>query len=101
MIELGATTLVEWSGLKDNATDSFINDATVSGVLKNAKGQTLGTFSLPYKAASDGVYQGYITTAMVSSVKACEELTVELTATKGAFTGFRKFVDVANYRGKK
>jgi len=101
MIDLSSDTLVEWDGLKNNADDTFINTATVSAVLKNSDDTTLGTFSLTYVAASNGKYQGYVTPSMVSGVAACDDLTIEITATNGAFTGFRKIKEVANYRGAK
>lgn len=100
MIDLESSTLVEWLGLIDEATDDYINDATVSGLLKDADGILLGTFDLDYQASSNGTYQGYITPAMVAGVTACDQLTVILTAEKGSFVSVRKWMEEADYRGK-
>ena len=101
MIDLSSSTLIQWDGLKNNADDSYINTATVAAVLKDSDDITLGNFSLTYVASSNGKYQGYVTPAMVSGVAACDDLTIEITATNGAYTGFRKLKETANYRGAK
>lgn len=103
MIDLLSDTLIEFSDLQNNADadDSYINSATVTAVLKDIDGNLIDNFALSYVAGSNGKYQGYITPTMVADVLPCDELTVELTATYGGYTGHRKFKEIANYRGKK
>ena len=101
MIDLSSDTLIEWAELKNNANDTFINTATVTAVLKDSSGEILNNFTLDYVASSNGKYQGYVTPAMVTDVSACDELTLEITATNGGFTGFRKLTEIADFRGRK
>jgi len=101
MIDLSSSTIIEWSNMTSNADGSYVNDAIVTGALKDSSSITLGTFSLTYVTGSNGKYQGYITPAMISAVSPCDELTIELTATSGGATSFRTFTEVANYRGKR
>ena len=57
----GSDISVLWTGLADHATGSYINDATVTGVLKDAAGSTIQSITLTYVAASNGNYRGTIT----------------------------------------
>jgi hypothetical protein len=101
MIDLQSDTLVTWSGLSNRATDSYVNDATVSGAVKDRDDNLLGNFSLSYVASSSGKYQGYITAAMVAGLTPSDEVTIELAATSGAFTSFRRWEEPVGYRGTK
>lgn len=76
----GSDITVLWSGLKDHVTGSFINDATVTGVLKDAAGSTVQSITFAYVAASDGNYRGTITAAANLVATYAYELTVTATA---------------------
>lgn len=75
--------LIVADGLKDLAQNVFINDGTVTGLLIDSAGATVAssTFTLNYKAGSDGKYQGTLlkTVALVEG----DSYSIQITAVKG------------------
>ncbi|QDU81558.1 hypothetical protein Pla110_33000 [Polystyrenella longa] len=96
IIAIGSSQPVVWETMKDSSGDS-VTTASVSGTLKNGA-TTLDTFSLTHTSA--GTYVGYLDENVTGSLTDCEEYTIELTATVGAYTEFRKLNRIATYRGE-
>lgn len=98
IIAIGSDQPVHWNNLNQNGT--VATNATVSGVLKSTAGSTLATFSLALSDASTGLYVGTIPDSITSTLTDCETYIIELTATVGQFTEFRKLERLAVYRGE-
>lgn len=81
MIAIGSDHVVSISGLFDTVSQTFVNDATVSGALLNSSGGTVTTFSLSYVTGSNGDYRGAITSAVTSGLTLNADYTVQVTAT--------------------
>ena len=78
--------LIELTGLKDEATDTFVNDATVTAVMKSAAGAQIAGQSWPltlsYIGSSDGVYRGILDAA--AEVAIGDSVTIEITIAASA-----------------
>jgi len=73
-------SLINLSGLKDDSTGDFVNNATVTAVVKKAGVNVTGQswpLSLTYITASDGNYRGILEAAM--NVAVGDRLTLEVT----------------------
>lgn len=83
--------MVELLGLKDQVTEAFVNDATVTAVMKDAAGDEVTgqtwPLTLVYITASDGVYRGVLDAAL--DVELGDRVTVEATVSaSGGRNGF-------------
>lgn len=96
-------TLLELTGLKDEAADTFVNDATVTARVKTQGGVDVAGQSWPltlaYLAESDGIYQGVLEAALDVDIN--DRLNVEVTvAAPGSLEAFFKIPAVVRQRGK-
>ena len=77
--------LVEIAGLRNSATDAYINDATVAVTIKDAAGNTVSGDTFPktmaYVAASNGTYQAMLSDLLVLTPG--RHYTAEITASSG------------------
>jgi hypothetical protein len=100
VLAIGSDNLVRLDALTNASSGAFINNATVSYVLKDAKGTIIiNTTTMAYVAASNGRYEGtipYTTTLALNNY-----FTIEVTAVGGGFTIFRKLSCIAKYRADK
>lgn len=75
--------LIELAGLKDELTEAFVNDATVTAVMKDAAGANVAGQSwplvMPYISGSDGIYRGVLDADLDLAVG--DRVTVEVTIT--------------------
>lgn len=82
--------LIELIGLKDAATGSYINDATVTVTLKDIEGNTVTGQAWPapmlYVAASQGDYQAILEDTLELTIG--EFYVAEISATKGTLKAF-------------
>lgn len=83
--------LLELTGLKNELTEAFVNNATVTATLKTRAGVAVSgqtwPLTLVYKTASDGIYQGILDAALVVSVG--DHLKAEVTiVAAGGIDGF-------------
>lgn len=71
---VGNTNALELTGLKDEVTEAFINDAVVTATVKNAVGAEVAGQSWPltleYLSGSDGNYLGFLDAALELVAKA-------------------------------
>lgn len=79
-ISIGSDRTVLLSGLYDNVSAAYQNDATVTGVLSQS-GTTVYSFSLSYVSSSDGNYRGTIPATTTADLVAGQRYTVRVTAT--------------------
>lgn len=99
-LSIGSTELVTLYSLIDNLTGQFVNNATVSGALLDRdRSTTLTTFSMPYVVASNGEYQGTITSGTTAALTNGTTYQVRVTANAGG--NVRVFWDqlTATYSG--
>ena len=99
---IGSDNRVRWDQLKDNRTDAFVNDATVTVTIKTEAGVAivgLTDVAMPYVAASSGRYQGILPYAQTALLTHGERYFVEVTANRGTYRDFRRFQAIARYRG--
>lgn len=79
-------TLLEVSGLSDEATDAYINNATITAVVKDKDGAQVAGQSWPltlaYVAASDGDYRGVLEDTL--AVEIGDSLMAEVTIDGGS-----------------
>jgi len=74
--------LIEVDELKDEVAGTFLNAATVTAVLKDAAGATIGSsITLAFVSGSDGKYQGNIPDNLAVSLG--DRITAEITADAG------------------
>ncbi len=75
--------LIEVDELKDEVAGTFLLTATVTAVLKDAAGATIGSsITLTFVAGSDGKYQGNVPDDLAVSLG--DRGTAEITADDGA-----------------
>jgi hypothetical protein len=99
LISIGSDVLVRLDKLKNASTDSYLNAATVTFNLKDSSGTVIqGPTTMGYVAASNGRYEGVITSANTGALSQNSLYYVEITATSGGYTLFRKLSCVARYR---
>lgn len=86
------------TGLTDSITSTYVNDATVTCVLKDkCSGDTLATVTLAYVAASNGNYRGILSAAVTSTLTSGQFYVLEITSTSGTNTDFRRDEEPAEY----
>ena len=67
-IAFASDNLVSLSSLYDTVASSYINNATVSGVLTDYTGATVTTVSLSYVSASNGNYRGTLPASVTATL---------------------------------
>jgi len=80
-IPIGGDALVELTGLYDELSESYVNNATATGKLLEHDATEVASFNLAYKADSDGVYQGTIPGSTTTDLTEYERYTIRITAT--------------------
>ena len=98
MIYLGSDTVFTWDGMAD-CESNYINSATVTGTIKTLAGTTVTSFSMPYVAASNGDYRGYVTKTMAALLTEGTEYIVDIVATYSTYQETRSERHLADYRG--
>ena len=97
---IGATNLVRWDSMKNRATGSYVNGATVTATLRDSDLVAVsgGTATLDYVTASNGRYQGILpsTLALVEG----DTYFLDLRAVSGTAVGFCRIACTAVYRGQ-
>lgn len=99
---IGSDNRVRWDRLRDNRTDEYINDATVTVTIKTDADVVIAGLTdvaMPYVAASNGRYQGLLPYASTALLTYGERYFVEVTADRGSYRDFRRFQAIARYRG--
>lgn len=101
---IGSTALVEWLGAKDELTNSFLNDLTITLDMTDDAGAAVpgGTaLPIPHIAGSNGDYKGSIPTAVTDILEQGRQYTATITAKApaDAFRGIRKITRVAECLG--
>lgn len=96
-------TLLKITGLKNPINNEFINDATVTAVVKDKFGAEVGGQSWPmtlsYVTSSNGDYQGVIEADIAVNIG--DRITIEVTATAtGDLEAFFKMPTQVRQRGK-
>jgi hypothetical protein len=101
VISIGSDNLVRLDSLKNASTDAYLNTATVSFVLKDSSGATVQGSTAMANVNSTGRYEGTLTAANSGALTENAKYTVEITATQGGITLFRKLSCTAKYRSDK
>ncbi len=104
---IGEDNIVFWgdrripmSGLYDNNLEQFVNDATVTFVLKDSAGASVSGASgtMSYVTGSKGVYEGVLEDGVSLTENSTYYLEVTATAS-GDRIGFRRIPYTAQYHG--
>lgn len=96
MIAIASDTLVSLYALYNSLTGDYVNDATVSGVLKDADGEVLSSFSLT-ATGTGGNYNGVIPASVTDDLTEGGIYTVAITAVSGSNQRVFQLQDVASY----
>jgi len=100
VISIGSDNFVRLDVLTNASSGAFINNATVTFTLKDSTGTVmLSNQSMSYVAATNGRYEGTIPQSTTSTMAMNAQYSVEITATQGGLTLFRKLSCIAKYRG--
>ena len=100
VISIGSDNIVRLDALTNASSGAYINNATVTYTLKDSTGTVvLSNQTMIYVAASNGRYEGTIPQSTTSTMAVNAQYTVEITATQGGLTLFRKLSCIAKYRG--
>jgi hypothetical protein len=100
VLAIGSDNLVRLDALTNYSSGAFINNATVTFNLKDNTGSTiLGPATMSYVNASNGRYEGTI--PYTQSLTLNSYYTIEITATGGGYTLFRKLSCIAKYRSNQ
>jgi hypothetical protein len=100
VLAIGSDNLVRLDKLTNASTGAFVNNATVSYVLKDSTGTIIiSSTSMPYVTASLGRYEGTI--PYTTSLTLNSQYTIEITATGAGSTIFRKLSCIAKYRSSQ
>ena len=97
---ISSDNLIEWDEMLNVATDTYINNATVTFTLKTTAGVAVTgaeNVSMAYVAASNGKYQGIIEST-VDLGAAGTEYDLEITVSSSP-QAFRRIRCVAQYKG--
>lgn len=78
---IGSDMVVTISNLYDTVSETFLDDATVAGVLLTSLGATVTTFTLTYITGSNGDYRGTITHTVTAGLTLNADYTVRVTST--------------------
>ncbi len=101
---IGSTELVEWLGAKDELTDAFLNDLTITMKITDDAGADVpGGENLPlaFVVGSNGDYKGVIPDAVTALFAVGKQFTATITAVSAGngFKGVRKITRVAEFQG--
>lgn len=88
--------LVYLNSLFDNASSSYLNAATVTGVLLDNAGNTAYSFDLTYVSSSSGNYVGTIPASTTATLTP-RTYTIKLTAVQSGTTLVLEQFHSANY----
>lgn len=81
-IPIGGDCYVELTGLYDELSETYINNATVTGQLYTMGGTAVGSaISFAYKAASNGIYQASIPASTTTSLNQYQRYLIRVTGT--------------------
>lgn len=68
-IPFGENSLVGWEGLKNQLTNQFVNDATVTAQLQTTAGTPIGSpVTCSYIASSNGTYIGVLPKSVTATL---------------------------------
>jgi hypothetical protein len=96
----GCDNLIRLDLLKDEATDAYVNDATVAFTLKDIADAAVAgatSVSMVYVTASNGRYQGTLQDTVSLTVGSAYYL--EVTASKSGVVAFRRIECHVEYKG--
>ncbi len=100
VLAIGSDNLVRLDSLTNASSGAYVNNATATFTLRDQSGTALITNSaMAYVAASNGRYEGTIPYTQSLTLNAY--YTIEITATGGGFTIFRKLSCIAKYRSSQ
>jgi hypothetical protein len=100
VISVGSDNLVRLDALTNASDGTFVNDATVSFVLKDATGAVVqNTTTMTF--ISNGRYEGTLTHSTSAGLTENGLYAVEITATRGLIQLFRKLSCIAKTRSSK
>jgi hypothetical protein len=100
VLAISSDNLVRLDSLTNTSSGAFINNATVTFVLKNSSGTVIvNTTTMNYVAASNGRYEGTIPNS--TSLTQNSQYSIEITAVGGGLTIFRKLSCIAKYRSSQ
>ena len=100
ILYVGEDNLVQWLGMTSSVDGSYINDATVAGVLKRQSGEIVADgITLAYVAGSNGDYRGEIDQSITLVHNA--RYTLELSAESQSREGFRRIECQAFYHEER
>ena len=89
--------LIRWDGMARASDGAYVNDATVTFVLKDSDEVVIVAGAMPYVAGSSGRYQGIVDhEAALGAID--DRLWLELTAVSGTLDGFRRIQGRVVYR---
>jgi len=89
--------LVRWDGMSRASDGAYVNDATVTFVLKDSDNLPIVAGAMPYVAGSNGRYQGVVQSEAVLG-DADSVVWLEATAVAGVLNGFRRIQGRVAYR---
>ena len=88
------------SKLREAYSESYLNGATVSAVIKTEAGVVLvPSFAMTYQAGTDGEYLGVINKGDAANFVSGTAYYVEVTITSSEYDGFRRFRVTAQHHG--
>jgi len=100
VISIGSDNIVRLDVLTNASSGAYINNATVTYTLKDSTGAVvLSNQSMTYVAASNGRYEGTMPQSTTTTMAVNAQYTVEISATSGGLTLFRRLSCIAKYRG--
>jgi hypothetical protein len=100
VLAIGSDNLVRLDSLTNTSSGAYINNASVSFVLKDSKGTVVvNTTTMSYVAATNGRYEGTIPSSTSLTLNA--QYSIEITATSASLTIFRKLSCIAKYRSSQ
>lgn len=97
MLNISSTNVVTLTGLYDSVSAAYVNDATVTAVLKDSDGATVYSFSLSYVTSSNGNYRGSIPHATTATLEDGAKYSLEVTIVSGSNQLFMVEPDWAGY----
>jgi len=89
--------LIRWDGLCRPSDGAYVNDATVTFVLKDSDNVSMTSGSMPYVSGTSGRYQGVIDSSVALGSPG-DVVWLEATAISGTLKGFRRIQGRIVYR---
>ena len=89
MINLGSDNIVQWLGMTDSITFAYINNASVSALLKDSSNNIIASITLT-PSGSNGNYSGYLREADTAGLSVANLYYLDMTAVVGSYTTFRR-----------